>query len=76
MSNSSVHAGEPPADSAGDPVIELGADDLPAHCPNPRMTAWSGHPRIFLDLAHTGSARCPYCSTVYRLKPGTVIKGH
>jgi uncharacterized Zn-finger protein len=40
------------------------------------MTAWSGHPRIFLDLSHTGTARCPYCSTVYRLKPGTVVKGH
>lgn len=40
------------------------------------MPLWSSHPRIFLDLSHGGSATCPYCGTVYRLKPGSVIKGH
>ena len=57
-------------------VVELSAGDLPAFCPNPRMPLWSSHPRVFLDLAHTGSATCPYCGTQYRLAPGTVLKGH
>jgi uncharacterized Zn-finger protein len=25
---------------------------------------------VFLDVAHTGEVRCPYCGTVYRLKAG------
>ena len=57
-------------------VVELSAGDLPAFCPNPLMPLWSSHPRVFLDLAHTGYATCPYCGTRYRLAPGTVIKGH
>jgi uncharacterized Zn-finger protein len=46
-----------------------------AYCPNPKMPLWSGHPRVFLDFAANGEAKCPYCSTVYRLKPGA-HKGH
>lgn len=57
-------------------IVELDGKDLPAHCPNPLMPVWSSHPRVFLDIASTGSAKCPYCSTQYRLKPGVVIKGH
>ena len=57
------------------PAIELDAGDLPAFCPNPRMPIWSSHPRVFLDLTHQ-PARCPYCGTAYRLKPGVVAKGH
>lgn len=57
-------------------VVELSAADLPAYCPNPQMPIWSSHPRVFLDITHTGSALCPYCGTTYRLKPGTVVKGH
>ncbi len=52
------------------PAIELDAKDLPAFCPNPTMPAWSSHPRVFLDFAANGEAKCPYCGTVYRLKPG------
>lgn len=47
-----------------------------AYCPNPKMPLWSSHPRVFLDFQDNGEAKCPYCSTVYRLKPGTVIKAH
>ncbi|SAI69157.1 Uncharacterized protein conserved in bacteria [Bordetella ansorpii] len=57
-------------------VIEVGAEDLPIHCPGPKAPLWSMHPRVFLDVAHTGSARCPYCGAEYRLKPGTVLRGH
>lgn len=51
-------------------AIELGSQDLPAYCPNPAMPIWSSHPRVFLDFAANGEAKCPYCGTVYRLKPG------
>lgn len=57
-------------------VVELEGSELPAFCPNPRMPVWNHHPRVFLDVAHTGVAVCPYCSTEYRLKPGTRVKGH
>ncbi|QJQ05546.1 zinc-finger domain-containing protein [Undibacterium piscinae] len=57
-------------------VVELQAKDLPAHCPNPTMPLWSSHPRVFLDLSHGGSATCPYCGTLYKLAPGTVLKAH
>jgi uncharacterized Zn-finger protein len=57
-------------------VVELGAADLPAFCPNKRMSTWNAHPRVFLDLSHDGHARCPYCSTEYRLKAGVTVKGH
>jgi uncharacterized Zn-finger protein len=56
--------------------VELGAADLPAYCPNPSMPIWSSHPRVFLDMSANGEAKCPYCGTVYRVKPGTSIKGH
>lgn len=57
-------------------MVELDAGDLPAFCPNPRMPVWSSHPRVFLDVIHTGQARCPYCSTEYRLKPGVSVGSH
>jgi uncharacterized Zn-finger protein len=57
-------------------AVELDGKDLPAYCPNPAMPIWSSHPRVFLDVAHTGHATCPYCSTEYRLKPGAVVKAH
>jgi uncharacterized Zn-finger protein len=58
------------------PVVELAAKDLPAFCPNPAMPVWNHHPRVFLDVAKTGQAMCPYCGTVYRLRAGEVVKGH
>jgi uncharacterized Zn-finger protein len=62
-------------------VVELKAADLNAQggvfCPNPKadMKLWSGHPRVFLDVARTGEARCPYCGTVYKLAAGEVVSG-
>jgi uncharacterized Zn-finger protein len=40
------------------------------------MPLWSSHPRVFLDFGHDGLAKCPYCGTEYRLKPGTVLSHH
>jgi uncharacterized Zn-finger protein len=63
-------------------AVELKAADLNAQggifCPNPLagMKLWSGHPRVFLDVARSGEARCPYCGTVYRLAEGEHAAGH
>lgn len=57
-------------------VVELGSKDLPAFCPNKAMPIWSSHPRVFLDFAPNGEAKCPYCSTVYRLAPGARPHAH
>ena len=62
-------------------VIELVAKDLNTNggifCPSPvaGMKLWNTHPRIFLDLATNGEARCAYCGTVYKLKPGEHFGG-
>ena len=64
------------ADAAAADVVELEGKDLPAFCPHRRMALWSQHPRVFLEVAVTGQARCPYCGTLYRLKPGTLVRGH
>ena len=56
--------------------VELDGKDLPAFCPNPLMPLWNHHPKVYLDIAHTGEAKCPYCGTVYRLKPGAVVSAH
>ena len=62
-------------------VVELLARDLNpqggVHCPSPKadMKLWNTHPKVYLDVARTGEARCPYCGTVYRLKAGESI-GH
>lgn len=62
-------------------VVEVTAKDLQGaegvvFCPNPKMALWSNHPRVFLDVVKTGDAKCPYCGTVYRLKPGEVVHAH
>ena len=57
-------------------AIELDSQDLPAYCPNKAMPVWSSHPRVFLDFAANGEAKCPYCGTVYKLKPGASAASH
>jgi uncharacterized Zn-finger protein len=67
--------------ATGDPrksaVVELLAAELQGpgvvFCPNPKMPLWSNHPRVFIDVATTGSGKCPYCGTEYRLKAGEKI---
>ena len=56
--------------------VELDGKDLPAYCPNPAMPVWSSHPRVFLEFDAHGQARCPYCSTTYKLKPGAGAHHH
>ena len=61
-------------------VVEVTAKDVQGpgvvFCPNPKMTLWSGHPRVFIDVATTGEGQCPYCGTRYRLKAGEVVGAH
>lgn len=61
-------------------AVEVTAQDVQGpgvvFCPNPKMKLWSGHPRVFIDVATTGEGKCPYCGTVYKLAPGTVLHGH
>ena len=62
--------------------IELLASDLNhqggVFCPSPLagMHIWDGHPKVYLDVAKTGEAKCPYCGTVYKLKEGEHFAGH
>lgn len=60
-------------------VVELAAKDLQGPgvvtCPNPAGPLWNQHPRVFIDLSHGGSGRCPYCGTEYRLKAGETLAG-
>jgi uncharacterized Zn-finger protein len=59
-----------------DTVIELAARDLNGNggifCPSPKaaMKLWNNHPRVYLDIAASGAAKCPYCGTVYQLREG------
>ena len=64
-----------PSHSSHSSPVEITAADLPLHCPRSNAQVWNLHPRIFLDVAHTGEAVCPYCSAHYVLK-GEAPKGH
>lgn len=70
----------PNAMSNTNPIVELTATELhgsgAAFCPNPKMPLWSGHPRVYIDVATTGEGKCPYCGTVYRLKAGEKVHAH
>ena len=63
-------------------AIELLAADLNAqggvYCPSPKadMKIWNSHPKVYLDVAHTGQARCPYCGTEYKLRAGEHFEAH
>jgi uncharacterized Zn-finger protein len=63
-------------------VIELLAKDLNhqggVFCPSPaaQMQTWNTHPKVYLDVAHTGQVKCPYCGTVYKLKDGEHFDSH
>lgn len=63
-------------------TIELTAQDLNhqggVFCPSPlaSMQPWNTHPKVYLDVARHGSAKCPYCGTVYQLKAGEHFSAH
>ena len=57
-------------------VVELLARELNhqggVFCPSPKadMKLWNTHPKVYLDVAKTGAAKCPDCGTTYQLKAG------
>lgn len=53
-------------------------DDGTYFCPSPlaHMTVQDTHPKVYLDVAATGQAKCPYCGRVYKLKDGEHFQGH
>lgn len=63
-------------------TIELAAKDLNhaggVCCPSPlaHMAVANNHPKVYLDVARTGQAKCPYCGTTYKLKAGEHFQGH
>ncbi len=47
---------------------EVTRNDLPLCCPMPGMSLWNSHPKVYLPIEETGTAKCPYCGAVYVLK--------
>jgi uncharacterized Zn-finger protein len=60
-------------------TVQIGPADLhgdrAVFCPNPKMTLWSNHPRVFIDVRTTGQGQCPYCGTRYQLAAGAARSG-
>ena len=46
---------------------QVTAADLPLSCPMPSMSLWNSHPRVYLPIEATGTAKCPYCSAEFVL---------
>jgi len=42
--------------------------DLPLSCPMPGTYLWNSHPRVYLPVEKTGTAKCPYCGADYVLQ--------
>ena len=49
-------------------TYEVTEADLPLHCPMDSMSLWNSHPKVYLPVEKTGSAKCPYCGADYHLK--------
>jgi uncharacterized Zn-finger protein len=49
-------------------TYEVEVSDLPLSCPTREMTLWNSHPRVFLPIEQTGSAKCPYCGAEFTLR--------
>src|SRR5690242_13396306 len=49
--------------------VEVEWSELPLCCPTPDSPLWNSHPRIYLPIQDCGRVRCPYCNTVYVLRP-------
>ena len=42
-------------------------DQLPLSCPLPAMALWNSHPRVYLPVEVTCTAKCPYCGATFTL---------
>jgi uncharacterized Zn-finger protein len=74
-SNAMSEASAPRHDPAAAKTIPANAEnrytvghaDLPLSCPMPGMSLWNSHPKVYLPIEASGSAKCPYCGAVYTL---------
>jgi len=50
--------------------VTISRSDLPLHCPTNTSALWCAHPKVFLAIedSKSGTARCPYCGTLYKLQ--------
>jgi len=50
--------------------VTISKSDLPLHCPTNVTALWCAHPKVFLAIEDSkdGTARCPYCGTLYHLQ--------
>lgn len=39
----------------------------PVCCPPKEQAHWNQHPRVYLTLAKTGEAKCPYCGNHFKM---------
>ncbi|MGD9584791.1 MAG: zinc-finger domain-containing protein [Lysobacterales bacterium] len=46
---------------------QVGRADLPLSCPTAAMALWNSHPRVYLPIESSGSAKCPYCGAQFTL---------
>ena len=60
-------ANEKPKQANAARKYEVHRSDLPVHCPMPDMSLWDSHPRVYIPVAETGKAVCPYCGAEYIL---------
>lgn len=56
-------------------TVDITASDLPLSCPPTSAPVWNKHPRVYLDILHTGEVVCPYCEAHYVFK-GEAPAGH
>ena len=56
-------------------TVDITASDLPLSCPPASAPVWNKHPRVYLDVLHTGEVVCPYCEAHYVFK-GESPAGH
>ena len=48
-------------------IVTINRDQLPLSCPMDNQKIWNAHPKVYLPIAQTGKATCPYCGTEYIL---------
>jgi uncharacterized Zn-finger protein len=75
MSQAAVSSTSSSSDASSPKLIPANAEnrytvtraDVPLSCPMPGMTLWNSHPKVYLPVEATGSAKCPYCGAQYTL---------
>ncbi len=49
-------------------AIEVNESTLPIHCPIEGSSLWDSHPQVYIPVVENGGeAKCPYCSTIFKL---------